>query len=190
MKRGLLVFIVIMTVLLAVVPMVAKGPVDKITVRGHGLKSTIEMADPAILEAFNPWMAQFIDWQQGTSAAPRTGQVYDVAFVINDTSIYNVQFVPGVLGEQGYIYLPGPGDPSYNLNIGTIIQDGNDGEWHRATSSWDNAIQPLITQQSALVLPATGTHAPSFRWLLVIGGGLTIMGSLAHGVRKRMVNNL
>jgi hypothetical protein len=47
------------------------------------------------------------------------------------------------------VYLPGPGEADYRLNIGTIIRDGSaspgeqparDGHWQHADASWSAAL--------------------------------------------------
>jgi hypothetical protein len=89
----------------------AKGPPSKVTITGPSLEVPIDITEPAILEGFSPWQAQFIDWQHGflTSAPPHTPS-YDVFFYIQDDigtlrMIYAVQYVPNAAGELG-VYLP------------------------------------------------------------------------------------
>ena len=36
----------------------------------------------------------------------------------------------------GFIYLPGRGEDWHRLNGGTILRDGHDGKWHRASPAW------------------------------------------------------
>ena len=171
--------------LLATTPLLAKGPADKITISGPGLQGKIEIVDPAILQQFNPWMAQFIDRHQSTpTTAPRTDRIYDVAFIMQDRPIYVVQYAPGINGDRGAIYLPGPGDPWYERNIGTIIQDGLDGKWQSAALSWDAAIQPLIEQHAVATLPATGVVDQAKRWLIVLSGALLSAGMLLCNHRQ------
>ena len=56
---------------------------------------------------------------------------------------YVVQYAIDGQG-QSFIYLPGRGEPSYRGNVSTIIRDGQDGRWHRASAEWSAAIQPYL----------------------------------------------
>ena len=153
----------------------AKGPPSKVTITGPGLEAPIDLTDPAILEGFSPWDARFIDWQRGilTSAPPRAPS-YDVFFYLQDDvgtfqMIYAVQYVPNAAGEQGYIYLPGPGERWYSMNIGTIIQNGHDGKWHYAAPASEAIIQRLLSQKGGTP-PAARSMAVGERpgWFLTI----------------------
>jgi len=44
---------------------------------------------------------------------------------------------------RGFVYLPGKGDPSYQLNMGTIWRHV-EGNWFLATHSWEEFIRPVI----------------------------------------------
>ena len=58
-----------------------KGPVDLILVSGGGLNQPIEIADSASLNAFNPWVGQFADWNQKPLAdAPCYRRSFEVLF--------------------------------------------------------------------------------------------------------------
>jgi hypothetical protein len=47
---------------------------------------------------------------------------------------------------QGFVYLPGNGDPWYALNSRSIYR-GLEGNWFRATRAWQDAVVPLISQR-------------------------------------------
>jgi hypothetical protein len=47
-------------------------------------------------------------------------------------------------GDFGYMYLPGPGEPLYRENGGTIIRDDADGKWHPATPGWDSLLSNAV----------------------------------------------
>ena len=153
MKRWLCCMVFLTLALLIPVPGArAKGPPSKITITGPGIATPIEITDPTILEGFSPWDARFIDWQRGIlTSAPPLGPSYDVFFYLQDDTgtfrmIYAVQYVPNAAGGRGYIYLPGPGERWYSMNIETIIQDGHDGKWHYAAPAWEAVIQRLLPQ--------------------------------------------
>ena len=50
-------------------------------------------------------------------------------------------------GEAGYVYLPGPGEPLYGPNGGTIIRGEADGKWHPATPAWDSLLSSAVTMR-------------------------------------------
>jgi hypothetical protein len=45
---------------------------------------------------------------------------------------------------EGYVYLPGPGEPGYRDNISVIVRNGDDGHWHRATATWSSLLNPYL----------------------------------------------
>jgi len=135
----------------------AKGPVDLIVVSGGGLNQPIEIADPAALLAFNPWIGQFAEWNQKSLVdAPCYRRSFEVMFYMKwperDSSaldrgdlkmIYATRYC--WTGEAGYVYLPGPGEPLYGPNGGTIIRGDADGKWHPSTPAWDSLLSSAAT---------------------------------------------
>jgi len=136
-----------------------KGPVDLIVVSGGGLNQSIEFSDPAALQAFNPWIGQFADWTQKPLAdAPCYRRSFEVMFYMKwperDSSaldrgdlkmIYATRYCWS--GEAGYVYLPGPGEPLYDFNGGTITRGDEDGKWHPATPAWDLLLSSAVTMR-------------------------------------------
>jgi len=137
----------------------AKGPVDLIVVSGGGLNQPIEIADPAALLAFNPWIGQFAEWNQKSLVdAPCYRRSFEVMFYMKwperDSSaldrgdlkmIYATRYC--WTGEAGYVYLPGPGEPLYGPNGGTIIRGDADGKWHPSTPAWDSLLSSAATMR-------------------------------------------
>lgn len=79
---------------------------------------------------------------------PNYQTIYRIAFDIQAregvrAEAYVVNYALDGQG-QAFIYLPGRGEPSYRGNVGTIIRDGRDGKWHRASAAWSAAIQPYL----------------------------------------------
>lgn len=132
-------------------PAFAKGPVDKITITGPGLTDTIEITDPKIL-AFDPWGGTFIDWRRGILAQPPLiDQAYPVFFSLKNSEgrlqvIYALQYYPDPSGQGGYVYLPGPEDQWYRVNIGTIMRSESDGKWHYASGEWNTVMLRLLKE--------------------------------------------
>jgi hypothetical protein len=56
----------------------AKGSPDRIVISGGGLKQPIEITDSETLKRFDPWLAQFIDWnRQAAVHAGIAGRSYE-----------------------------------------------------------------------------------------------------------------
>jgi hypothetical protein len=143
----------------AVVSAYGKGPVDLILVSGGGLNQPIEISDPASLNAFNPWTGQFADWKaKALVDAPCYRRSFEVLFYMKWPERRSSALDRGDLkmiyatrycwtGEAGYVYLPGPDEPLYGPNGGTIIRDGADGKWHPATPAWDSLLSSAVTMR-------------------------------------------
>ncbi|HXF14300.1 MAG TPA: hypothetical protein VN517_14190 [Terriglobales bacterium] len=136
-----------------------KGPVDLILISGGGLNQPIEITDPASLNAFNPWIGQFADWKAKPLVdAPCYRRSFEVMFYLKSAGrmpssrdrgdlqmIYATRYC--WTGEAGYVYLPGPGEPLYGPNGGTIIRADADGKWHPATPAWDSLLSSAVTMR-------------------------------------------
>lgn len=136
-----------LALLVLVVPVKAKGPVDKITIEGPDLVKPIEITDPDILSRFDPWGGQFIG-TGGTLAGPPPNikEPYLVKFYLEDQQgelvlRYMFYYYFNATGKTGYIYLPGPSEPYYQTNAGTIIRGKSDGQWHKAIPGWDDVMR-------------------------------------------------
>jgi hypothetical protein len=147
-------------VTLATVPSAyGKGPVDLILISGGGLNQPIEITDPASLNAFNPWIGQFADWKAKPLVdAPCYRRSFEVVFYLKSAGRMPSSLDRGDLqmiyatrycwtGEAGYVYLPGPGEPLYGPNGGTIIRADADGKWHPATPAWDSLLSSAVTMR-------------------------------------------
>ena len=100
-----------------------KGPADLILISGGGLNQPIEITDPASLDAFNPWVGQFADWKAKPLVdAPCYRRSFEVLFYMKWPERRSSSLDRGDLkmiyatrycwiGEAGYVYLPGPGEP-------------------------------------------------------------------------------
>ena len=165
-------FMCVLLVLLAGAPLAfCKGSPDLILISGGGLGQPIEITDPDSLKAFNPWIGQFADWQAKRLAdAPCFRRSFEVSFYMrwpgrkssldrgNLQLIYSTRYCS--TGQIGYVYLPGPGEPQYGPNRGTIIRGPADGKWHVPTAGWDalmsDAVAMSESQRSADMILVSG----------------------------------
>lgn len=151
----------------------AKGDTVLIEIQGGSLRAPIRATDPAI-EQFNVWDGMMgvngavlenatgfiIDWHAGIVTKPpaRLPQ-YQVSFYAGCRGGSNE---PGCAGEkphlayvvsydwdpssgQGFVYLPGSGDPRWQRNV-TSIYRSVEGHWFRASDAWDHFVKPLIAK--------------------------------------------
>jgi hypothetical protein len=50
--------------------------------------------------------------------------------------------------DGGFIYLPGPGEPWFRLNAGTMERPDQDGKWHEAARPWSRALAEALDRAS------------------------------------------
>ena len=129
----------------------AKGRTVKLTIAGPGITGTLDVTAPAALA--NVWGGEFL---AGPAAEPDADLPrYVVSFYValpQTTSaapsevrvMYVVEYCRDPLTGVGYVYLPGRGDDRYRLNARTILREGQDGTWQRATPAWSHAVAAAI----------------------------------------------
>jgi hypothetical protein len=166
------------------IPAAAKGPVDMITIVGPGIDEPIEITDMKILWRFDPWAAQFMDAGGPLEAPPDVGSAepYQVVFYLRDNSDelqmrYVFDYYPAVTEDRSYIYFPGPGEPSYEVNIGTIIRDNSDGRWHYAMPTWGVMVQEQLQAHSVTRDNARQITPPIIFWIAAVSF-IVIVGSM------------
>jgi hypothetical protein len=134
---------------LLVAPLAAKGPTVKLTVTGASLTHPVDITSGKALDA-NIWAGDFLGApaSEPEASLPR----YTVSFfaapprqpVAVMAVMYVVQLALDTRSGEGFVYLPGEGDSDYRTNIHTILRDGQDGKWHRATPQWSGAIAQAL----------------------------------------------
>ena len=130
----------------------AKAATVKIIISGPGLPAPLEVIDEQILNLSNVWVGQFLDGSHGSPEKPPEGlKPYELSFYVKlrDEEVrmmYVAYYYPSPSMKQGYIYLPGKGEPWYYLNVGTILRAGQDGRWNYASPAWENLVKPLIVR--------------------------------------------
>lgn len=152
-------FLGVLLLLLALVPVTvcAKAHTSKITIKGTGLTTPIEITDPKVLADFRVWAGPgtssneqeslIVNWSQGADAERPSGlQRYEVSFYAKlpeEQLIYVVfyEYDPSI--EHGYVYLPRYSEEWWKLNVRTIWH-GVEGHWFRASRAWESVARPLI----------------------------------------------
>ena len=123
----------------------------KLVINGPGLRDNVDITDRASIAA-NVFGGEFMTTHadEPDKAWPR----YRVAFHIygRERGVhlgYAVTYVRNPKTGEGFVYLPGRGEPDYGLNISTIMRDGTDspgaqpardGQWQHADADWSKAL--------------------------------------------------
>ena len=134
----------------------AKGAMVKILIQGLDIPTPIEITDPMILSDFNVWTGPgtssnedvgfIVQWSQTVAPPPARGARYQLSFYTEekvDQPSYVVFYSYDASTKLGYVYLPGPGEKWYALNIGSIWH-GVEGHWFRARDDWNATALPYI----------------------------------------------
>jgi hypothetical protein len=121
----------------------AKAPTTKIVVDGGGLKKPFDIVDPEILRMSNVWAGQMFDAAKpALAAAPADGPRFRLQFFADfgrgARKVYTLFYKPNPRGA-GYLFLPYD-----DLNRGSIIREGRDGQWSYAAPQWEALIKPAI----------------------------------------------
>ena len=116
----------------------------QITTSGTPARSR-DITDARVLALSNVFAGRFIDQQVDV---PNYQALYTISFDIQTlqgikADAYVVHYAIDGAG-QAFVYLPGRGESGYRGNVSTIIRDGQDGRWHRASAEWSAAIQPYL----------------------------------------------
>ena len=92
-----------------------------------------------------------VDWRAGEVAdRPGDRPRYEVSFFVTHHNTRDARLAYVVLYEpdpsgQGYVYLPGPGDERYRLNVRSIHRR-REGRWFYASAAWQNAVTPHLAR--------------------------------------------
>lgn len=138
--RQLFVLILGALVLLVVIrdPSLAKGPADKVTINGPGLKREIEITDAQALQALST--GQFEDFKSSIAAPTEVGPGYElVRYYTSGTNLIafdHVSYHPNPAGGRGYVFYIG-------LVNGWSEYDG---KWFRATMQGEQILQRILAE--------------------------------------------
>lgn len=158
--KGLFIGLFALLIALVPRPLSAEECTQRITIKGPGLASPIEITDQSIARNFNVWTGLgtstnepeglIVNWAQGAVAERPQGLArYEVSFywsrITNEGPAYVVfyEYAPSI--EQGYVYLPGKSEEWYVRNVRTIFR-GIEGSWFRASHKWEAIARPLIAK--------------------------------------------
>jgi hypothetical protein len=150
-QGGLRTALYIALVLGASVRLDAKGPTVKLTITGPGLAAPIEIVEPSVLDGSNVFAGSFLG--ETLQVAPHVETpAYTVSFHVQSPewmrrpvkAMYAVSVARDARTGALWLYLPGRGEAGYALNVGTILRDGQDGQWHRPPHTWAAAVAKYV----------------------------------------------
>lgn len=145
----------------------AKGPTTKITITHVGGGTTTTLIDPAVLKDFNVWDGPgtysgppgamnagssgfIVDWKSGAVEPRAPGDNrYEVQFFVRihgtgpEELAYTVFYDRDAKSGEGFVYLPGRGDPQFRLNVRSIVR-GIEGRWFHANDAWQRAFAAAV----------------------------------------------
>jgi len=150
----------------------AKGDLVRIEVVGANFGAPLVVSDADILKQLFIWSGpgagqpigspqsadsgSFIDWHKGiANDVPKGMDAYDVSFFCvfdtqkpNGRLTYSVKYAFDPSTNRGYIYLPGPREKNYVINVSTVVHDV-EGHWFNASNRWESLVAPLIREHAA-----------------------------------------
>jgi hypothetical protein len=105
------------------------------------------ITDARVLTLSNVFAGSFIG--EAVDAPNPSFRRYAISFDIQlregiKTDAYVVEYCVDDATGEAFVYLPGRGEPSYRRNVSTILRDGKDGHWHRASTEWSALLQPYV----------------------------------------------
>jgi hypothetical protein len=85
-----------------------------------------------------------VEWERRVSAPSSAFPVYKVSFVTEGhPGTYMLLYALNPATKEGYVYLPGKGDPEYEANTRMVFR-GLEGNWFRAWRAWEEVTNPFI----------------------------------------------
>ena len=146
----------VLVVLASIAVISAKGMTTRIVITGSQLNEPIQLRDRDVVAPFNVWSGPgtssngvqgmngfIVDWQSGAAEPSVTNlQQFEVAFYAeedrsgSDRLVYIVSYGLDRSSGEGFVYLPGIGDPRYRPNVRSIIRGSKyEGHWFRASAA-------------------------------------------------------
>jgi hypothetical protein len=126
----------------------AKGPTVRLAVTAPHLPAPVNITDPGVLDHATVWEGRFI----GTAAREPDDSLprYLVSFYVDLPRnagvrlMYVVRYVRDPRTGAAFIHLPGRGDEWYRSNVRTILREGQDGRWFRASDAFASGLEPFL----------------------------------------------
>lgn len=119
----------------------------RITISANDRVGPIEITDETVLALSHVFAGKFIDQLAPAPdvALPRYTLTFDIQTLngVKEAAYVVLYCVDDTTGE-GFVYLPGRGEPAYRRNISTILRTGQDGYWHRASGDWSAVISRYV----------------------------------------------
>ncbi len=124
---------------------------------GGKLPQPIEVTDPSVLRASNPWFGTFIpQWnrapkEQGASP-PETAPRYEISFYATPSPkepphiVYVAYYAFDPATHRGFLYLPGSHEQWNSTNGASILRPRQDGRWNLADPGWCDQINAIIAR--------------------------------------------
>jgi len=150
------------SLLFLVSPALSKAQLSQLFLSGGKLPRPIEVTDPVLLRASNPWFGTFIpQWNQALheriAGPPDTATRYEITFYATFAPdkpphlIYVAYYAYDPATHRGFVYLPGSprrgqDDPWHYPNAGTIIRPDQDGRWNLADPVWCDRINAILSR--------------------------------------------
>jgi hypothetical protein len=141
------VLAVVVLALSVAAPLAAKGPTTKLVITGPGISAPIDVTSAAAI-APSVFGGEFIG--PPATEPPALWKRYTIRFHVmppRETTarpMYQVLFTRDPLSGEAFIYLPSLAEPAGRMNRHTIVREGHDGHWHRASPAWAGAIAAAL----------------------------------------------
>ena len=153
----------------------AKEDTILITVKGESLAAPIDITSPGTLDKYSffngPGVSTsgggyapgtIINWTSGAVAGPSARREhYEISvywpprtrpqagcYTDKPCLVYVAFYDYDPVSRQGFVYLPGKGEPWHDLDI-NLLYHGVEGHWFRATDSWTAFVRTLIVNRSS-----------------------------------------
>ncbi|MEJ2558519.1 MAG: hypothetical protein P8186_20355 [Anaerolineae bacterium] len=167
-------------------PTLAKGPADKVTVNGPGLKREIEITHSQDLQALS--VGQLEDFKNPIAAPSEVGPGYELTRYYKDKTNFiafdHVRYHPDPAGGRGYVIYLG-------LTNGWSEYDG---QWFRATAQGEQALQRILAEngvrldQAAWPVPLpilAGNAEQHAIWLIALTGAAILTAGWLYVRREQ-----
>ena len=156
------IFIVGSVLFFAISVASGKAVLSKLLIVGGKLPQPVEVTDPKLLKASNPWFGTFIpQWNQVSlqqianppPTAPRYELSFYTTFSSQDQIIYVAYYAFDPVSRRGFLYLPGSDEQWYSTNIRSIMRPHQDGRWNVADPAWSDQINSIIASGNEAQAP-------------------------------------